>query len=480
MPLPEKFFFGSCFFLLGVFFASISFGIFTLVITALCCTISLFLFFGFGKRSFLSLFFLLLFIPLGSVYYAIRDEYMVRISPEKEINTTAVITKDVRVSENLQEAVVDLFSSNEKKEGRVLLRLMKFPEVHYGDVLHIEGNVEYPKNSGYAKYLEKEGISGIVVFPKLVFLGENKGSKILQTLYDIKSFSINSFKRVLPPKESAFLSGVVLGDTSGFSKEFKTAMSQSGTSHLVALSGYNIMILISAVMGMCIRIFSKKISRLIVGICIFGFVLMTGAEASVVRAALMGCILLFVGERKENDPRNLLVFVALCMVLWNPKVLTFDVGFQLSFFALLGIIYVRPVFQKIFHISSDPGIFLWRENFLSTVGAQLAVLPILISSFGNISLTALIANVCVLGFIPITMGFGFLIIFGSIFLYHISLVLGWITWVFLKFEIFVIEFFAEITSALTLPIHGGTIISYYVFLVFFVWYGMRKKENLSH
>lgn len=479
MPLPEKFFFGSCFFLLGVLFASISFGIFTVVITGVIALFSLFLFFSVKKKTYLSLFFLLFLIPIGSFYYTFRSEFMLRVPLNSVIDADAVVIQDVRVLENSQEAVVDVLSKEKGKTGRVLLRLRKFPEVRYGDLLRIKGDTEYPGEKGYAGYLEKEGISGIIAFPDIIFLGENRGSKILGTLFNIKNFAIHSFEKVLPPKESAFLSGVVLGDTSGFSKEFKTAMSQSGTSHLVALSGYNITILVSAIMAICGRFFSRRVARWIAGISILGFVIMTGGQASVVRAAIMGCVLLFVSARRTKDPRNLLICTALGMVLWNPKILTFDVGFQLSFFALLGIVYLRPALQKLFRFPNDSGVFLWRENFLSTTAAQFAVLPILISSFGGISGTALITNIFILGFIPITMGLGFSVIFAGIFSYYISLVFGWITWIFLKFEIGIIEFFASIAQPFNISINTYMIIAYYFLLSCFVWYMSKKTMTIT-
>ncbi|MFA5793397.1 MAG: ComEC/Rec2 family competence protein, partial [Candidatus Gracilibacteria bacterium] len=311
MPLPEKFFFGSCFFLLGVLCASISFGIFTVIITGVVALFSLFLFFSVKKKTYLSLFFLLFLLPIGSFYYTLRSELMLRVLPNSVIIADVIVAQDVRVLENSQEAVVDILNKEKEKTGRVLLRLRKFPEVHYGDVLRIKGESEYPIEKGYAGYLEKEGISGIIAFPDVIFLGENKGSNVLEVLFDIKNFAVHSFEKVLPPKESAFLSGVVLGDTSGFSKEFKTAMSQSGTSHLVALSGYNITILVSAIMAICGRFFSRRVARWIAGISILGFVIMTGGQASVVRAAIIGCVLLFVDTQRAKDPRNLLICTAL-------------------------------------------------------------------------------------------------------------------------------------------------------------------------
>ena len=112
------------------------------------------------------------------------------------------------------------------------------------------------------------------------------------------------------------------------------------------------------------------------------FVVMTGGGASIVRAAIVG-VLAYLAPLlgRVYAPRNGIVFAALFMTLENPNVLVYDLGFQLSFLALLGIIYLKPAIQKITGFGLEKGIFNWRDHLLTTASAQIMVAPILIRSF---------------------------------------------------------------------------------------------------
>ena len=202
---------------------------------------------------------------------------------------------------------------------------------------------------------------------------------------------------------------------------------------------------------------------------------MTGAEASVVRAVIMGILVLLSREvGRLYDFRNAIILAGLLMVFQNPKVLVFVIGFQLSFLALLGIVYLRPAIQKFLRIKKNPGFLSWKDNLLMTASAQLMVAPLLITNFNSFSLTSLIANVLVLELIPVTMGLGFAIAAISLFSYHFSLVLGWVTWVLLRFEILVIELFAKFSIPLGPNLGIGGMALYYIIVIGFIVYVMRR------
>ncbi|MDI6733914.1 MAG: ComEC/Rec2 family competence protein [Patescibacteria group bacterium] len=265
-----------------------------------------------------------------------------------------------------------------------------YPRFEYGDNLKINGLIQKPSTAEYAGYLEKEKISGVVSFSEINILSRHNGSVLKEKLFKIKNTISESFQKFLNVKEAAFLNGLTLGGTSGLSDDFKRAMSLSGTTHLVALSGYNITILVWITMGIFIYFLPRRLSFILTFIAIFAFVAMTGAESSVVRAGIMGMLILLAREvGRIYDFRNAIILAALVMVLINPKVLVFDIGFELSFLALLGIVYLRPTLIKIFKIKEDISFLSWRDNLLTTASAQLAVAPILIANFGNFSLTSL-------------------------------------------------------------------------------------------
>jgi len=244
------------------------------------------------------------------------------------------------------------------------------------------------------------------------------------------------------------LSGLLLGARQNLSPVLKNNLQRSGTSHLIALSGYNITIVATAVLSLFLFLgFNRRSAFWFSVFIIILFVLMTGASASVVRAAIMG-ILLILGQKlgRVYYPRNALFLAALIMIISNPRILRFDLAFQLSVMATLGLIYFTPFFQKI--LKAEKESFLnWRNNLSTTLAAQLAVLPLLISGFGYFSPVAPVANILIITLMPVTMFFGFLtVIFGLTF-NLLGQFTAFLTYWFLKYEISVIDFFGGLKFA---------------------------------
>ena len=201
---------------------------------------------------------------------------------------------------------------------------------------------------------------------------------------------------------------------------------------------------------------------------------MTGFGSSAVRAAIMGFAVLLANlTGRIYDPRNSIALAAFLITLSNPKVLIFDLGFQLSFLAVLGIIYLRPALKRLLKFGDKPGFFAWRENLLMTLSAQLATAPILIVNFGNFSLTAFVANIFILTAIPLTMGLGFLIGLSHFFSYYLALIFGWLASLFLNYEIFIINLFAKIVLPINPSVNFWAILVYYSVLVGIIIYAKR-------
>lgn len=263
-------------------------------------------------------------------------------------------------------------------------------------------------------------------------------------LQNFKSEVESNIEKVLDRQKADFLNGLILGDRQSFSKEFRDDLNKSGTTHLVALSGYNIAVIILALNGFLGAFFSRRFIFIPVVFAIIAFVAMTGAASSVVRAAIMaGLILLAEKTDRLYNTRNAIAAAALLMTLANPQIIVFDWGFQLSFAAVLGLIYFRPWLMKIF--GKEQGFLSWKENLLTTTSAQIAVLPLLIWHFGYFSPFSLLTNVLILEAIPLTMFIGFLIGALGFFSYSLSLIAGWFAALLLGYEIFIIKFFANLS-----------------------------------
>lgn len=240
----------------------------------------------------------------------------------------------------------------------------------------------------------------------------------------------------------SLVSGLLLGSRRGMSEELTADLQKTGLSHIVAISGYNITLVILFV-GLLLSFLSRKLKILFSLLGVVLFVLLVGAGAAVVRAALMGGIgllALFYGRQYFVD--YALWLTAFVMSLVNPLILTFDSGFHFSFLATMGLIYVVPNLQK--WARFVPGRFLLRENFLMTISAQLMVLPVSIWNFGGFSWLAPLINLVVLPFIPLVMLLSALALLFSCFSFVGGEFLAFLTDLIVGFLIWVIGFFADL------------------------------------
>lgn len=474
MPIHDKAFWFFSFFLSGVLLASFindwQEKILAAVFVSLLAAI-LFLLFARYWLAFLSS-----AIILGAGYYFIFDgiqQKSFNIHFGDKIEFSGLIQK-VSAGLNQQNLVLEL---DEPYQGLVRITTSRYPSWHYGDTVQVHGIIKKPSPAS-AKHLEKEGIFGTVSFPEITLIANNQGSPIRAALFKIKAFAEISFKRVLPAEKASFMAGLTLGETAEFSKEFRDKMSLTGTSHIVALSGYNITIIGKGIMLALGYWFSRRKIFVLTTLAIILFVVMTGAEASVVRAAIMGFLVL-LADRTERlySFRNAIAIAALLMILFNPKILVWDIGFQLSFLAVFGLVYLKPALAKIFNLSPKPGILKWRENLHNTISAQLAVTPLLVLNFGSLAPLSFIANILVLTAIPAAMFLGLLIFLASVISFYLALPIGWLASVFLSYALLVIDFFAGLPFNFELKYFNfGLAAVYYVALIGIIIFANSKHE----
>jgi len=430
MKAYDAAFYIAIFFILGVAAASFGLNFWFTLITSVFLIIFLYIFPTslFNKSARLCS--LVLIVFLGFFYYyfygAIHKDNVVL---DKNIIFKGIVYEEPDYGLESQEINISL---QYPYKGEVKVYSSVYPQFHYGDLLELKGAI---KKSSFGDF-------NISSLPKVKLIEENKGNGFKADLFKIKNTLVSNLQEVLPVQKSALASGLLFGEQSEFSKEFKESMKNSGTTHLVALSGYNIAIIGLAVSAALSYIINREKAFYASVLVIIAFVLMTGAEQSVVRAAIMGIIAL-IAERSSRlySLRNAITLTAFFMVVLNPKVLVFNVGFQLSFAALLGLIYLQPIFEKLFKVNGNPGIFGWRKNFTQTLSAQIAAFPVIISTFGYFSPVSLLANVLILEFIPITMFLSFITAVVGLLSYELSLLTGWIAGFLLGYEIFIINLF---------------------------------------
>ena len=341
-------------------------------------------------------------------------------------------------------------------DEKVLVTTNLYPEFEYGDLLSIEGKLQSPKNFDdfdYINYLAKDGIFSIAYYPKIskvskdaffrpkeIAIFENLKISLFKNIFKVKKAFEESVERVIAEPNAALINGILLGSRQNIPQDLREAFNKTGTTHILAISGYNITIVglyISSLLMFFMRR-QKAFWFTVLGIILF--TILTGASASVVRAAIMGVlVLLAYREGRFYSMTNSLVFAGAVMIALNPKILRFDVGFQLSFLATLGLIYLSPFIRD--KLERVPNFLNFKENFIATVSAQIMVLPVVLYNFGRFSILSLPANVLILPAVPITMFFGFLAgVFGLIWS-KFGQLFGLIAWFLAEYEILIVKLF---------------------------------------
>lgn len=294
-------------------------------------------------------------------------------------------------------------------------------------------------------FLESRRIPAAIILGAFLFgiargVGEPVSFAFLDTprhsLEAVRDGFIENISRALPEPQAAYLAGITVGARSDLPYDIKQAFRQTGTSHIIALSGYNVTI----VAEYMAKLFGS-VWLSVAGIILF--VLATGAASSVVRAAIMGVLVLVARSygRDYNIQNSLLVAVAL-MVFADPSILFGDIGFQLSVGATAGLVWLEPRLTR--HLSRVPKRFGIRESLSATLAAQAATLPLILYYFGRFSILSPLVNVLVLGAIPATMFFGFVIGVTGFLHPYIALIAAWPAYLLLSYQLWIIQFFATL------------------------------------
>ncbi len=340
----------------------------------------------------------------------------------------------------------------------------------YGDWLVVEGKIAEPKvfeEFDYPKYLERFNIYAVSSYPKILILKSHQLNPLKENLLKIKAWFAARIAGFLKEPQASLLMGILIGARKTLPQSVVDNFNATGVSHVIAISGYNISVIIKSLEYLA-RLLGRRASFWLSLIFIVAFVVLSGASASVIRAAVMGSMLLVafkIGRPYSVAPA--LFFSALVMLISNPKILFWDIGFQLSFAATLGIVYFMPVFEKL--TGSWPSLWQVKNIFLTTMSAIISTLPLILLYFGRLSVVAPVVNILILPFIPFTMLLGFLTILpivGSGFAFLVNFLLIYILKVTRAFAI--LSF-----SSLQIQI-SGWMFAVLLAIVFLLYYWIKR------
>jgi competence protein ComEC len=164
------------------------------------------------------------------------------------------------------------------------------------------------------------------------------------------------------------------------------------------------------------------------------------------------------------------------MLFQNPLLLRLDVGFQLSFLGVMGLIHLQPIFSDLF--KKIPNLLQLKNNLAATISAQIFTFPILVYNFGQITILSPISNILILPLIPLITILGFAFAFLGIFFQSLGQILSWLAYFMLSYVIKIIDFFSKISWA-SLEFKNVSwifILIFYLILTFLIlWLQKRQK-----
>lgn len=402
------------------------------------------------------------------------------------ISLVGKIIKEPDVREKAAKLTIETrFPNGNQVSSRVLVTVSRYPEYRYGDELKIRGELKTPavfEDFNYKNYLKKQGIFSVIYWPEieLVERKANRGlsSLIYAKILDFKERLRTSIYSSLSPPQSSILGAMILGDKSRISNNLKEKLNIAGVRHITAVSGMHVVILSSILMSLLLGLgFWRGQAFYFSIIIIFLFIVMTGFQPSGVRAGIMGGLFLLGQKigRKSFSPRAIVIAAALMLAV-NPLLLLYDVGFQLSFLAAMGIVYLSPTFQRWLKFVPAKNL---RTILSLTFSAYLFTLPILIYNFGRISLAAPLSNVLILPAVQWIMISGFIFSLAGIIWQALGWILSFPCWLLLTYSVKITDFFSQPWAAKTIEnLHWSwLIISYLILAVFVYW--LRKREKLK-
>ncbi|MFN2157242.1 MAG: ComEC/Rec2 family competence protein [Anaerolineae bacterium] len=375
--------------------------------------------------------------------------------------------------------------------GLVLVRAPRYPVPHYGDRIRASGELETPptfETFSYRDYLARQGIYSTIAWARITTLGEGEGNALFAALLRCKARTQRAIADVLPEPPAALLTGILLGVESGLPPKLVADFQTTGTSHIIAISGFNMSIISLTLTRLSVRAVGRRYAAWFCTVVLALYTVFVGASAAVVRAAVMACVAAW-GEHfgRQNSSANALFATALVMTAWNPNTL-WDLGFLLSFAATLGLIALAdPLSLRLLWLLARVVPRHWAETLsrlldepvVLTTCAQLTTLPIILATSGRLSPVTLLSNFMILPAQQQVMLWGALATGASLVWLPLGRVLGWVAWLFLAWTIGVVRRTAAlaVVTPFASTIHVGYVVAWYGALGCVAWWLWQTEER---
>jgi competence protein ComEC len=381
--------------------------------------------------------------------------------------------------------------------GTALVFVPRYPEYHYGDVLQVTGVLQTPPRLGdfdYRGYLEHQGIYTTMSYPRIQVLATGQGFPPLVWVYSLRHNLADTLAQVLPEPQASLAQGIILGMRGNIPSDLNNDFMRSGTTHLLAISGFNIGIMAGILLGVGLFLFGRR-RYLYVWLAFGGvwlYAVITGMNPPVLRSAIMASVFLFAEALgRQKSAMVALTLAAAVMVGISPYILG-DASFQLSFLAMAGLVFIYPVFDNLgrrFVAArlGEEGLVVSLANLTvatmsAALGAIIAVWPLIAYYFGIFSLAGPLATFLITLVFPLIIIIGTLAAVLGLASLVVAQAFGWLAWPFLSYMMAVASGLAapSVSAIAVSSISPVFIICYYVVLAGAVWLHSRwrKLRNL--
>ncbi|MFB6181972.1 MAG: ComEC/Rec2 family competence protein [Candidatus Magasanikbacteria bacterium] len=367
---------------------------------------------------------------------------------------------------------------DDEVDGNVLLRNKLYPQYRYGDRLLVKCKLKEPepfKGFRYDMYLANFDVFSICRYASIKKLDKGGGNILMSYILSIKREAAKQVTKLWHEPYASFMAGMLYGYREGLG-DLEKKFNKAGITHIIAISGFHVTIISLILMSLCIYFYIPRNKAFWLVTCgVIFYMVFTGMSASVVRASIMGILVLTAKKMgRSSSVLNVLVFTATLMVLANPFVLVWNGAFQLSFLATIGLIYLVDDVKEFFDFV--PNFLEMRESLSATIAAIATTLPLTLYMFGRASIVAPISNVLVIGLVPGLIILGFISVVVSFIYFPLAEVLSWIGRFGLEYVTKVVKFLTSFSFAsvkFTLPLWLMIIL----YILMFTW--LYNKQATS-
>lgn len=387
----------------------------------------------------------------------------------------------------------------DNKKINLYLMADKNVNLDYGDKVIFEGTYIRPevqrnyKGFDYSEYLKQLNVYGKVKCTEIELLEKRQDNRIFQISSEIKTNIIEKVNYIFDRERSAILLGLILGDKTGIEENIQENFRNAGISHILAISGMHVAYVILGISSIFKNILGKRKTNMLIILVLIVYMFITNFSPSVTRAGIMGILMIFSKIiYRKNDTITSMSISMLVILIYNPFLIK-NLGFQLSYGGVIGIIlFNKNVLNILKNIKIKNKFYKYKikpqiEKILNkikeiisiSISVQLIILPILLKSMNTFNLYFLISNLFISFLIgPVVI---------SAFLFIIIILINFKLGIFLsKFLLIGIQLVINVSNIGLLPhakIYVATInlfhfLIYYIFIIsLFFLYDVYSSKN---